>query len=78
MRRAFAVTFACVFGIAAQSIVAVAQDCGMSSSFKQKDPRGVRTVLFDPSSLVFSTKMRVDVDGGPLAYSAKDRGRVKT
>jgi hypothetical protein len=72
MRRSVALTFACVFGTAAQSTVAVAQDCNLSASFKQNDPRGVRTVLSDPPSLVFSTKMRVDADGGPHAYSAKD------
>jgi hypothetical protein len=64
-------TFAGCF-VAGAASVAAAQDCSMHASFTQSDPRGARTVLFDESSLVFSSKMKVDADGGPHTYSAKD------
>ena len=35
-------------------------------------PHGARKVLYSSDALVFSAKMRVDADGGPNAYSAKD------
>jgi hypothetical protein len=77
MKRVTAVAFCVVLN---SWNVAFAETCGLTQSFKQADfDRDTnkpvqRKVLFDDSVVVFSAKMRVDADGGPRTYSAKDPG----
>lgn len=67
-----------LFAALAASTIAQAEICGIPESFKQPDIDRItnktvqRKVLIDENVLVFSALMRVDADGGPKAYSARD------
>jgi hypothetical protein len=72
MQRTLVLIAVCVSAALSSPTPAAPQSCNMPKSFTQRDPDGARKVIYSSDALVFSAKMRVDADGGPNAYSAKD------
>jgi hypothetical protein len=74
MRRAIAALLLTFLGVTS----VLGETCNLTKTFTQPDidhdtkKKVTRKVLYDDKSIVFSAKMRVDADGGPRTYSAKD------